>query len=115
MYLYLCKIHLDISAHICYNINKIREAENPKPQKGNLNMNDVKTLVEKMNNNLFSKYILLNYSADYSIAILEYVSEYGSTYSLYKRAYHDGRWNLDVIRPFSSKEKAYAAYNALTN
>jgi hypothetical protein len=38
---------IDIFVPICYNINKIREAENPKPQKGKVNMVTFKIVIHK--------------------------------------------------------------------
>lgn len=110
VYLYLYKIHLDISAHICYNINKIREAENPKPQKGKLNMKISEVLKKRAYS--FSEIEDIEVIACndfYGIALTCTTCNGIPTYDIYTL---DKSYRLKLLRSFlGSKESAEYAYN----
>lgn len=74
----------------------------------------INKLVEDMNTYAPCKYKLLKCTEEYNFALLECIGEFDTEYFIYKYAYHDSHWDLYLVRCFVSKEKAYAAYKALT-
>lgn len=84
----LLTLPLDIMSPLCYNINKIREAENPKPQKGikDMTKTEMKKLAKELLINKLSiaYYSLENseydhYSDEEKLEILQYINQYGKS------------------------------------